>query len=143
MSYTPTVWETGDTVTAEKLNKVETEVASLSTVEPLWVDITLTEVTENEETTTTATMNVDPSDIVSAITNDVPVFGKLVDGVHVGAGMANLLSANAIEDGGTTLNIVAFELKFVEATAMTIAVITFANSRTTTDIAPFAVSPAT
>ena len=28
MSYTPTVWQTGDTITAEKLNKLENGVAS-------------------------------------------------------------------------------------------------------------------
>ena len=27
MAYTPTVWETGDTITAEKLNKVENGIA--------------------------------------------------------------------------------------------------------------------
>lgn len=30
MSYTPTVWNTGDTITAEKLNKLENGVAVLS-----------------------------------------------------------------------------------------------------------------
>ena len=32
MSYTPTNWQTGDTVTAEKLNKMETGIAAASDV---------------------------------------------------------------------------------------------------------------
>jgi hypothetical protein len=28
MSYTPTTWQTGDTITAEKLNKLENGVAN-------------------------------------------------------------------------------------------------------------------
>lgn len=32
MAYTPTVWETGDTITAEKLNKAEQGIASAGSV---------------------------------------------------------------------------------------------------------------
>ena len=40
MAYTPTVWECGDTITAEKLNKLEQAVAQGGSSEPLIVTIT-------------------------------------------------------------------------------------------------------
>lgn len=43
MAYEPTVWECGDTITAEKLNKLEEAVANSGGSEPLVVGMTVKE----------------------------------------------------------------------------------------------------
>ena len=40
MSYTPTTWTTGDTITATKLNKIENGIASAGSGTPLVVTVT-------------------------------------------------------------------------------------------------------
>ena len=42
MSYTPTQWATGDTVTAEKLNKMEGGIAAAAPTDPFIVNLTPT-----------------------------------------------------------------------------------------------------
>lgn len=48
MSYTPTNWETGDIVTAQKLNKIETGVEDISK-NPEFVIINFTETSNNSK----------------------------------------------------------------------------------------------
>ena len=43
MSYEPTTWETGDTITANKLNNMETGIADANDMAPLLVTVTVTE----------------------------------------------------------------------------------------------------
>lgn len=143
MSYVPTLWETGDTVTAEKLNKVETEVASLSTGEPLWVNVVLSETTENDGTVITATIDKEPGTIVDCITNNIPVFAKVVDGENVGAVPCSLINAARIEEGGNTINVVSFSVTIVDVNGKTDTVATFTNSRTTTELVNFVTPPET
>ena len=61
MSYEPTVWECGDTITAEKLNKLEQGVASSGGgTEPLRATLTITEeVIPAEPPATKLTYSVD------------------------------------------------------------------------------------
>lgn len=66
MAYTPTVWQTGDVITAVKLNKLENGVAAID-----GVMIVLAE-EEGDVATLTATY----SEIAAAMTADIPVFIK-------------------------------------------------------------------
>lgn len=62
MKYTPTVWETGDTITAEKLNKAECGIAAVAE-SVLTVTVTYGE--------TEMSLNKKMGDILTAITNGV------------------------------------------------------------------------
>ncbi len=53
MSYEPTTWETGDTITANKLNKMENGIADANDLAPLLVTVTVT----TEDNTTYHTAN--------------------------------------------------------------------------------------
>ena len=59
MSYTKTTWQTGDTITAEKLNKIEDQVAAneeaISQIDTSLMTVTYTYNNETERYTTQAT----------------------------------------------------------------------------------------
>ena len=67
MAYNPTVWETGDVITAAKLNKLENGVAAID-----GVMVVLAE-EESDVVTLTATY----AEIAAAMTANIPVFIKL------------------------------------------------------------------
>lgn len=58
MSYTPTVWNTGDTITAEKLNKLENGVASGGGIFVVPVTATIPPVGDNPYSTEVAFADV-------------------------------------------------------------------------------------
>ena len=66
MSYTPTEWQTGDVVTAEKLNKLENGVMSGA----LYMLVTY------DENTGISTLDASYDDIISAINNGQMIFCK-------------------------------------------------------------------
>lgn len=35
--YTPTVWQDGDAITAEKLNKIEDRIEEIQNIERVWI----------------------------------------------------------------------------------------------------------
>lgn len=44
--YTPTVWQDGDAITAEKLNKIENRIKEIQNIERVWnISISSNEVT--------------------------------------------------------------------------------------------------
>lgn len=69
MSYTPTAWQTGDVVTAEKLNKLENGVTSAQVyTESETVRFSGSVTTEAKEGFNVATINCDLSDLPEQIT---------------------------------------------------------------------------
>lgn len=75
MAYTPTTWQTGDTVTSEKLNKLETGVQSASS--PTFpVEFTVTGTGAGTEVTCNKTYQ----QIADAYTSGKHVYGILSDG---------------------------------------------------------------
>lgn len=68
MAYTPTVWETGDVITAEKLNKAENGIAAAA---PMLCSIVFA-------SDDSATMDQTYDDIVTALTA-----GRTVNFIHV------------------------------------------------------------
>lgn len=75
MSYTPTVWQTGDIVTAEKLNHAENGIANagsalIATVSPLGDTSSVIEYQSALDKTFT--------EIYTALSNGIPVYVKAV-----------------------------------------------------------------
>lgn len=66
MAYTPTVWETGDIITAVKLNKLENGVAAIAGVM----------VVPAEEEGDVATLTSTYAEIAAALMANIPVFIK-------------------------------------------------------------------
>lgn len=64
MAYTPTEWETGDVITAVKLNKLENGVAAIDGVMVVLA----------EEVDDTATLTATYAEIAAAMTAKIPVF---------------------------------------------------------------------
>ena len=77
MAYTPTVWKTGDVITAEKLNKAEQGIAAASDA-VFYVTFTYDELTE----TTTADKTM--AEIEEAISAGKAVFCKLTGSKYIG-----------------------------------------------------------
>ena len=46
MSYKPTTWKSGDTITSQKLNKIEQGIVSAESIEPLVINIIYDETLE-------------------------------------------------------------------------------------------------
>ena len=73
MSYTKTTWQTGDTITAEKLNKIEDQVAAneeaISQIDTSLMTVTYTYNNETERYTTQATFG----EVLEAFENGVTV----------------------------------------------------------------------
>ena len=66
MSYTPTNWQTGDTITAEKLNNMESGIENAN--EPLFVTLTPT------GADLSGTMNKSPQEIAEAVVSGKRIF---------------------------------------------------------------------
>lgn len=101
MSYTPTNWQTGDTVTAEKLNNMESGIELGAN---LFV-ITLTPTAQD----LSGTMDKTPEEINSAILDglrimfSIPSFGGYVEAtqfLYVPADDINVAYANLVFDPG-------------------------------------------
>ena len=65
MAYTPTVWETGDVITAEKLNKAEQGIAGAS---PLVATLTYND--------NVGSIDKTGQEIINALSNNIPVYIK-------------------------------------------------------------------
>lgn len=76
MSYTPTNWQTGDTITAEKLNKLEGGVASGAMI----VNIT----------PSTHVLDKTFTEIYQAINNGIPVYLSVADPSSTPTGYSNM-----------------------------------------------------
>lgn len=66
MSYTPTEWQTGDTITAEKLNNMESGIENAN--EPLFVTLTPT------AADLSGTMDKSPQEIAEAVVSGKRIF---------------------------------------------------------------------
>lgn len=89
MAYTPTVWQTGDTITAEKLNKLENGVASgeggsfLVTATPTGQD--------------TATIDKTYNEILTALASgQIPIMNVVVDGEYKASMSFNRVATNKV-----------------------------------------------
>lgn len=85
MAYTPTVWETGDVITAQKLNKMENGIAGINGV----LSITVSD--SGDDSILSATWQ----EINDAIENHTPVF-VFVDGNTT---MPQMVYATTSDDG--------------------------------------------
>lgn len=76
MAYTPTVWATGDTITAEKLNKAEQGIAAASEIVGLFpIGVTVEG--------STATLDQKYSDILAAVSaGKFALIYQIVDGEY-------------------------------------------------------------
>lgn len=75
MSYEPTVWQTGDVVTAEKMNKLEQGVANSGGGGFLLVHVLVS--------VSSATMDKTWNEINEALDNGIPAFAQTIDGDKV------------------------------------------------------------
>ena len=85
MAYTPTEWNTGDIVTAEKLNKLEGGIVSASgSGGSLIVNATL------DQATMTVTLDKTTADLINAVNDRLSVILKLDTGAFIGDGGVDL-----------------------------------------------------
>lgn len=93
MSYTPTNWQTGDTVTAEKLNKMEQGIENANDV----FVITLTPTNQDFSGTIDKTYE----EIVAAVNSGVKIFFKFASALYPANEI--IINASLITVGGTFL----------------------------------------
>ena len=99
MAYTPTVWATGDVITAVKLNKLENGVAAIDGVM----------VVPAEEEDDTVTLTATYAEIAAAMTANIPVFIKIQ--VSENENMLQPVFSNGVIAGDTTqYQIAAYDL---------------------------------
>ena len=113
MADTPTVWETGDVITAEKLNKAEQGIAS---AEPVVLTISY------DDATYTYTLNASYNELYAIKERPVLFVNEYVDGqtgdtitevYHLGClvdsnsvYMASFIAGNTIPEGGNVTRMV-------------------------------------
>ena len=95
MAYIPTEWETGDVITAEKLNKLENGVAAIPGVMVVLA----------EEEGDVATLTATYAEIAAAMTDGIPVFIKFQ--VSEGENSIYPVYSNGAVAGDTTVYQVA------------------------------------
>ena len=109
MSYTPTNWQTGDTVTAERLNKMEQGIAAAA--DPFIVNLTPT------AQDLSGTMDKTPAEIYEAFQA-----GKKIKGIV--AGMGSTIDFTAFVESNGAVNCQASFVYSINGTPVLMNIIT-------------------